>query len=266
MEISARALEELAKKEQERLANKIAETAAETARLEELAALEMEIAAEREARDQAEHEAAMQRLEERKIATEQTLGSSVALMGSLSDGFQMMAESQAAAGSEGALKSFEIAQRLAIAEVIFSTAKGIMSAMALPPPANIIQAGAVSAASAIQLAAIAAQSPPTAHMGDTGFAQRMHMGGTADSAGQQTVILRNEAVLDSATTRRLGPDGVQSLLNGAGPGRASKTVVTYRHLDQAVGDLLKNNGSRSARSAKSASRSASSIGTTRAYS
>mgnify|MGYP003643396062 CR=1 FL=1 len=245
---------------------KIEATAAETARLEELAALEMEIAAEREARDQAEHEAAMQRLEERKIATEQTLGSSVALMGSLSDGFQMMAESQAAAGSEGALKSFEIAQRLAIAEVMFSTAKGIMSAMALPPPANIIQAGAVGAASAIQLAAIAAQSPPTAHMGDTGFAQRMHMGGTADSAGQQTVILRNEAVLDSATTRRLGPDGVQSLLNGAGPGRASKTVVTYRHLDQAVGDLLKNDGSRSARSAKSASRSASSIGTTRAYS
>jgi hypothetical protein len=246
---------------------KIEATAAETARLEELAALEIQIAAEREAREQAEHEAAMQRLEERKIATEQTLGSSVALMGSLSDGFQMMAESQAAAGSEGALKSFEIAQRLAIAEVIFSTAKGIMSAMALPPPANIIQAGAVSAASAIQLATIAAQSPPTAHMGDTGFAQRMHMGGTADSAGQQTVILRNEAVLDSATTRRLGPDGVQSLLNGAGagPGRASKTVVTYRHLDQAVGDLLKNNGSRSARSAKSAARSASSIGTTRAY-
>tara|TARA_R110000824_G_scaffold78962_11_gene199087 strand:+ start:68 stop:1747 length:1680 start_codon:yes stop_codon:yes gene_type:complete len=263
MEISARALEELAKKEQERLANKIAETAAETARLEELAILEMEIAAERESREQAEHEAAMQRLEERRTATEQTIGSSVALMGSLSEGFSMMADSQAAADSEAAMKSFEISRKLALAEVIFNLAKGVMAAQLLPPIAKQVQIASLVASAGVQVGMIGQQEPPTAHMGDTGL--RMHMGGTADSAGQQTVILRNEAVLDSATTRRLGPDGVQSLLNGAGPGRASKTVVTYRHLDQAVGDLLKNNGSRSARSAKSASRSASSIGTTRAY-
>jgi hypothetical protein len=246
---------------------KIEATAAEAARLEELAALEIQIAAEREVRDQEAHELAMERLEERRSELLQTIGSSSELMGSLSEGFQMMADSQAAANSQAAMKTFEIAKKLAIAEVVFNLASGIMEAALLPPIAREARIASLGVTSGIQLALIGQQEPPTAHMGDTGFAQRMHMGGTADSAGQQTVILRNEAVLDSATTRRLGPDGVQSLLNGAGagPGRASKTVVTYRHLDQAVGDLLKNNGSRSAKSAKSAARSASSIGTTRAY-
>lgn len=251
--------------EQLRLSQKAEETAAEMARLEELAALEEQIAAERQARDEAIHQEAMRQIEERRNGLMQIIASTSLMFGSVSDAFQLLADSQVASNSDAAMKSFEISKKLAIAEVMFNLASGIMEAMTLPPIVRGAKIAALTVASGVQIATISQQEPPTAHMGDTGLTQRMHMGGTADSAGQQTVILRNEAVLDSATTRRLGPEGVQSLLNGAGSARASRTVVTYRHLDQAVGDLLKNNGSRSARNARSAARQPSTMGTTRAY-
>lgn len=265
----AAAEEAASKLEQERFANKAAETAAEMARLEELAELEKQIAAEREARDKAAHEANLQRIEQQKSNMKAIASASNELVTTMSDGFMELAEAQAAAGNDAALANFERAQKLAIAEVMFSLASGMMEAAKMGPIAGAIYGLALGAASTVQIARINAQEPPTiAHMGDTGLTQRMHMGGTVDSAGQQTVILRNEAVLDSATTRRLGPEGVQSLLNGAYPGPIGqwhRTVVTYRHLDQAVGDLLKNNGSRSARNARSAARQPSTMGTTRAY-
>jgi len=251
--------------EQLRLSQKAEETAAEMARLEELAALEEQIAAERQARDEAIHQEAMRQIEERRNGLMQIIASTSLMFGSVSDAFQLLADSQVASNSDAAMKSFEISKKLAIAEVMFNLASGIMEAMTLPPIVRGAKIAALTVASGVQIATISQQEPPTAHMGDTGLTQRMHMGGTADSAGQQTVILQNEAVLDSATTRRLGPEGVQSLLNGSGSARASRTVVTYRHLDQAVGDLLKNNGSRSARNARSAARQPSTMGTTRAY-
>ena len=211
---------------------------------------------------EAAHAEEMRRQEEQRAAQMQTMTVSSELFSNLSQGFLSLSQSQAEAGSAAAIKSFEIARKLATAEVIFSTAKGLMEAALLPPPANFIKGAAISALSAAQLAAIAAQKPPeVAHMGDTG----LHQGRSASGSGQTTVILNNEAVLDSATTRRLGPEGVQGLLNGADPGQGSApVVVSYRHLDQAVGDLLNNGKSRTARGARSA-RSASSIGTSRAY-
>ena len=116
-------------------------------------------------------------------------------------------------------------QSLAMAEVAFRTGVNIVESGGNP----WLLAGAI-ALGAAQSAAIAAQSPPSAHMGLIQGSQPLAPDET------MTKVLTGEAILDRAAVNRLGGEqGVRALNRGEGIGGRVAVVVPWKHLDRELG-------------------------------
>jgi hypothetical protein len=122
---------------------------------------------------------------------------------------------------------FVLNKGLALANVGFKTAEAVAASMALPPPFNIIAAGAAIATGAAQTASIASQKPPS-----------FHMGGLVPGETSAT-LLGGEAVLDRSTVDRLGgEDGVRELQNNQSNSLSEITVnFPYKHLGRYQRDM-----------------------------
>ena len=116
-------------------------------------------------------------------------------------------------------------QSLAMAEVAFRTGVNIVESGGNP----WLLAGAI-ALGAAQSAVIAAQSPPSAHMGLIQGSQPLAPDET------MTKVLTGEAILDRAAVNRLGGEqGVRALNRGEGIGGRVAVVVPWKHLDRELG-------------------------------
>ena len=116
---------------------------------------------------------------------------------------------------------FRLEQAAAIADIGMETAKGIASALSLPPGVRGVTIAAVTAAGAAQVAAVASQQPPT-----------LHMGGMAPDERNAT-LLTGEAVLDRTTVRNLGgQQGVRQLQNGQTGTNNVVIIQPFKHIDR----------------------------------
>ena len=118
---------------------------------------------------------------------------------------------------------FRINQAAAIADIAMSTAKAIARAPADYGPGAPLAIAAITAGSAAQAAIVLAQKPP------------LHMGGIVQPLApdeQQRTVLTGESVLDRATTRRLGEDGIQRLQEGKSAGPEIIVMNPFKHLDR----------------------------------
>lgn len=125
------------------------------------------------------------------------------------------------------IKEFRVDQASAVSSIAFETAKAIAQSLTLPPVARGAAIAAISATSALQTAAVLAQSPPKFDVGGM-------VGGT-DSAPDvvQANLLKGEAVLDRSTVQSLGgAEGVRRLQNQSGQGGAPIIIQPFKHFDR----------------------------------
>jgi hypothetical protein len=130
------------------------------------------------------------------------------------------------------MKLFRINQAAAVADIAFSVSKGIAEAAAIAAirPAFGIAAGAAIAASgAAQTAAVLSQKPPKFDVGGM-------VGNSDPSAPDQTTarLLSGEAILDRATTARLGEEGLNTLQNGGTPAASVVVIQPFKHFDRFI--------------------------------
>ena len=126
---------------------------------------------------------------------------------------------------------FRANQAAAVADIIMSTAQAVAAAPAQYGPFAPAAIPAIYASGAVQLGVVASQKPP------------LHMGGIVQPLGpdeQSRTLLTGEAVLDRATTRRLGEDGVNRLQNGRGGGPEVIVMSPFKHLDRYNRSALRN--------------------------
>lgn len=118
---------------------------------------------------------------------------------------------------------FRANQAAATADIIMSTAQAVAAAPAQYGPFAPAAIPAIVASGAVQLGIVAAQKPP------------LHMGGIVQPLApdeQSRTLLTGEAVLDRATTRRLGEDGINKLQNGKMNGPDVIVISPFKHLDR----------------------------------
>jgi hypothetical protein len=150
---------------------------------------------EREAQEKAAKEVAK--------ATRDLHMETLSAMGNTFDASSQLVEEFMSLNKSSTMEAFRAQQALSIGSIIMKTAEGVMAAQSLPPPANIIQSAAVGVTGAAQLAKVASTPPPS-----------FHMGGMAPDETMAR-LLKNEAVLDSGTVRRIGgEEGVKKLQRG----------------------------------------------------
>ena len=124
------------------------------------------------------------------------------------------------ADEDAVLKAFKRRQALGVATIAISTAEGVMDALAkYGPIAGPALAGVIVATGAMQAGVVAAQPPPT-----------FHMGGLNPDEGTAR-ILKGEAVLDRETVRRIGGEsGVKNLQQGGESGSGSVVIIQpFKH-------------------------------------
>jgi hypothetical protein len=166
------------------------------------------------------HAEEMDRIRERQ---EETIAASTDALDSLSglaaQSAMMMAEASAEGTEQAARVVFGASKALALASIPIKVAEGIVTAAALPPPADALKAAAVIATGATQALAVASAKPPT-----------FDRGGIINSGtGDQVIasVLPGEAVLNRSATAALGVDGVNAL--NAGRGAPSRIIVEQRY-------------------------------------
>ena len=135
---------------------------------------------------------------------------------------------------KAAMALFRTSQAAGLADVAINTAVAITKALAqLGPVAGPIAAIGLTATGAAQAAMIAAQPPP-AHMGDPLAPDERQVSGRR--------VLATEAVLDSATTRRMGgEDGLRAMMRNQANTEPVQVNLTYKHLDREVSRLMRSN-------------------------
>tara|TARA_R100000655_G_scaffold61013_1_gene99367 strand:- start:140 stop:2140 length:2001 start_codon:yes stop_codon:yes gene_type:complete len=131
--------------------------------------------------------------------------------------------------AEAQKKLFKLSQASAIANIAFEASKAIASKLALPPGIRGAQIAAIIAGAAAQTSTVMAQSPPTADMGGM-------IGNNDRLRPDETMVrvLQGEAVLDRATTERIGgQEGIQRLQER---GTAGQVVVVqpFKHFDRFI--------------------------------
>tara|TARA_R100001594_G_scaffold150649_1_gene213096 strand:+ start:13345 stop:15240 length:1896 start_codon:yes stop_codon:yes gene_type:complete len=120
---------------------------------------------------------------------------------------------------QAAIALFRLQQAASIANIAMTTAENINKYTGAGPLAPFLVGVAIATGSA-QAAAVAAQPPPS-----------FHMGGLAPDE-RRAVLLSGEAVLDRTTTRSLGgPEGVRRLQNGGGAGEII-IMQPFKHFDR----------------------------------
>jgi hypothetical protein len=126
---------------------------------------------------------------------------------------------------------FRANQAAAVADIVMSTAQAVAAAPAQYGPFAPAAIPAIIAGGAVQLGIVAAQKPP------------LHMGGIVQPLApdeQNRTLLTGEAVLDRATTRRLGEDGLNRLQNGNTGGPDVIVMSPFKHLDRYNRSALRN--------------------------
>jgi hypothetical protein len=126
---------------------------------------------------------------------------------------------------------FRANQASATADIIMSTARAVADAPATYGPFAPVAIPAIVAGGAVQLGIVASQKPP------------LHMGGIVQPLQpdeQNRTLLTGEAVLDRATTRRLGEDGINRLQNGKSGGPDVIVMSPFKHLDRYNRSALRN--------------------------
>lgn len=126
---------------------------------------------------------------------------------------------------------FRANQAAAVADIVMSTAQAVAAAPAQYGPFAPAAIPAIVASGAVQLGIVAAQKPP------------LHMGGIVQPLApdeQNRTLLSGEAVLDRATTRRLGEDGINRLQNGKSGGPDVIVISPFKHLDRYNRSALRN--------------------------
>jgi hypothetical protein len=189
-------------------------------------------------------EGALTEIESQMIADQQAIvqGISDTLTG-VADLSATVSEQMAEDNKRAAMALFRTSQAAGITQVAINTAVAITKALAeLGPVAGAVAATGIALTGAAQAAAIAAQPPP-AHMGDPLAPDERRVSGRR--------VLATEAVLDSATTRRLGgEDGLRAAMRGGSSAQPVQVNLTYKHLDREVARLMRSN-SRTRRAVRS---------------
>ena len=166
-------------------------------------------------------------------------------LGAVSSLTRTLSQQLAEENKKTAMALFRTSQAAGLVQVAINTQVAISKALAeLGPIAGPIAAVGLGLAGAAQAAVIAAQPPP-AHMGDPLAPDERQVSGRR--------VLATEAVLDSATTRRMGgEDGLRQAMRGGGGGGGQPVQVnlTYKHLDREVARLMRSN-SRTRRAVRS---------------
>ena len=126
---------------------------------------------------------------------------------------------------------FRANQAAALADIYMSTAQAVAAAPAQYGPFAPAAVPAIIAGGAVQAGVVAAQKPP------------LHMGGIVQPLApdeQSRTLLTGESVLDRATTRRLGQEGINRLQNGNMNGPDVIVMSPFKHLDRYNRSALRN--------------------------
>jgi uncharacterized phage infection (PIP) family protein YhgE len=156
----------------------------------------------------------------------------------------MLAEKLGEDSKKAALTMFRISKAAGLASIAISTAVGISKTIEEygMTPIGIAASVGVGLLGAAQAATVAA-TPAPAHMGDPLAPDERRVSGRR--------VLATEAVLDSATTRRMGgEDGLREAMRGGGSSQPVQVNLTYKHLDREVARLMRSN-SRTRRAVRS---------------
>jgi len=156
----------------------------------------------------------------------------------------MLAEKLGKDNKKAALTMFRISKAAGLASIAISTAVGISKTIEEygMTPIGIAASVGVGLLGAAQAATVAA-TPAPAHMGDPLAPDERRVSGRR--------VLATEAVLDSATTRRMGgEDGLRQAMRGGGSSQPVQVNLTYKHLDREVARLMRSN-SRTRRAVRS---------------
>jgi hypothetical protein len=153
---------------------------------------------------------------------EQLLGGYASLFSALGDA----TEAFAGDNKRAQMQFFNFQKALSTSAIIAKTAEAIVSALALPPPLNAIQAATATATGAAQLAKVQSLQPPSFHMG--GYAP--------DETNAR--VLKGEAVLDRGTVRRLGGEsGVKQLQQGKANNETVVIIQPFKHFGRFAKEL-----------------------------
>ena len=126
---------------------------------------------------------------------------------------------------------FRANQAAALADIYMSTAQAVAAAPAQYGPFAPAAIPAIVAGGAVQAGVVLSQKPP------------LHMGGIVQPLApdeQSRTLLTGESVLDRATTRRLGQDGINKLQNGNINGPDVIVMSPFKHLDRYNRSALRN--------------------------
>ena len=130
------------------------------------------------------------------------------------------------AEKEAALEAFRANKATGIINATISTALAVVNALAqVPYPANIAASVAAGVAGAAQVAVIAAQPPPSFHLGSFGAV------GNSPASDEVSAVLRaNERVLTPRGADTIGGDaGVRAANAGMLPTSERPLVMVYRN-------------------------------------
>ena len=125
------------------------------------------------------------------------------------------------------LTLFNVKKAATLAEIAMSTAAAFQDAFSTYKVFAPVAQAAIIASGIAQAAVVASQSPP-----------KLHMGGMvrANPDEQTRTLLTGEAVLDRATVRRIGEDGVNRLQSGGSSEPIVVVTNPYKHFDRFMRD------------------------------
>ena len=141
-----------------------------------------------------------------------------------------------AAQGEAVRDAFMLTKALKLSEIAMGTASAIVSALTVPPPAGLVLAGTVAAMGATQAGIVAAQEPPSFHLGGI-------VGSRPDE--RQITARAGEGVLTRQGVQAIGGEQAVAAANrGQGGGQALIVQHVYKHkvLDEVLSDSVRRGG------------------------
>jgi len=131
--------------------------------------------------------------------------------------------------------AFNMTKALKLAEIAMSTASAIMSALTIPPPAGLVLASSVGAMGATQAGIVAAQEPPSFHLGGI-------VGSRPDE--RQITARAGEGVLTRQGVNAIGGESGLAAANRGQGGQALIVQHVYKHkiLDEVLADSVARGG------------------------
>ena len=203
--------------------------------IQDLYSLEDELRNSKEDKDTALHLKVMEMI---KAEEQARLNMSKTLLGDVSTFTQArltMIQNQEDAEQKAITKAFYLNQAASAANVAFTTAENLVKALGYGPPMSVVLAASAAAAGAAQMGASMSQPPP----------QKKHMGGYIGQGmapdERQFTLLKGEAVLSRAATKRLGEDGVRGLEDGKPRSPEVIVVSPFKHYDRFIKSRSRRN-------------------------